>query len=130
MKLQKNSLGNLDHMLCLFLFCLMLCMSCSDSKTVANKTDILFNKEKWMIQEAYTYPYRPLMLNHIMDSDTLRSMTLDQVQDMLGEPSRIDSQYLFYTIDQKRIQFFPLHTTTLVLRLNSADRVEAILVHK
>src|SRR6187399_801350 len=90
----------------LFLLC---CMSCNlnDKRpaqpgTVTN-TSIEFDKTKWMTGSDYYYPYRDKMLKDLMGNGKLKGLKKDKVLDLLGEPTRRDSNYLFYRVVQKSI---------------------------
>lgn len=117
-------------------FALMLCfLSCQ--KFEAEKPDNQppavdkpFDSEKWKIAEGEDFPYRAEMLGDLMTTDTLRHKTLDEVKELLGEPSRVNEGYIYYTISDDQIGFFRLHTVALVLRLSKDSLVDKIVVYK
>ena len=76
------------------------------------------------------YPYRNKMLKDLIASDTLKRLKKEEIINMLGEPDRIDSAYLFYPIAQERLGFFPLHTKTLVIKLSNDSTANSVMIHK
>lgn len=105
--------------------------SCKKQENEATSNQILeFNKEKWLIQEGYTYPYRDKMLPVLFSNDTLKNLKRNAIYNLLGKPNRTDKNYLFYTVSQRRIAFFPLHTKTLVIKLQGNDSLNKVMIHK
>ncbi len=93
-------------------------------------SEMKFDKEKWRVKEGKDYPFREGMLNDIIYSDTVRSQNKDQILALLGEPDRINENYLYYMIAQKRIASWPLHTKTMVIMLSGDNTVEWIKIHE
>jgi hypothetical protein len=90
-----------------------------------------FDKTKWAIQKDRDYPHRDNMLNDLIDNYKLHGLKMDSIINLLGQPSRIDSLYLFYTIKQKRLgNIFPLSTKTLVIKFKEDSTLEWRKIHQ
>jgi outer membrane protein assembly factor BamE (lipoprotein component of BamABCDE complex) len=114
---------------------LILTLSCFACKNVAEttdegKTEMAFDKTKWKVKHDKDYPYRAKMLNNLMTTDTLKTLKKEGVLALLGEPSRTDTNYLFYTVSQERAGFWPLHTKTLVIKFSKDNLVEWVKIHE
>ncbi len=112
------------------------CFSCnttreedSENEGKTAELEMAFDKTKWEDKEGKDYPFRERMLNDILYSDTVRSQSKDGVLELLGKPDRINENYLYYMIAQKRIGSWPLHTKTLVIKLTDNNTVEWIKIH-
>lgn len=116
----------------LLLLCFILLLtSCNKQEETVVKNQIIeFNKEKWLIQDGYTYPNRDKMLPVLFTNDTLKKLERKDIYSLLGEPNRTDKNYLFYTVSQRRIGFFPLHTKTLVIKLQGNDSLNKVMIHE
>lgn len=102
-----------------------------EEQTVTSDQDVLaFDKKLWREKDGEDYPYRKKMLDDLVQSQILKGLTRDQVTDVLGPPLRTDKNYIFYRIDQTRMFNFPLHTTSLVLKLSADSTVNAVLIHE
>jgi hypothetical protein len=119
------------------LFILLGCLACnttsekkSDSSDEPATTDIEFDKTKWATKDDADYPYRNQMLKDLLDNQKLKGLKRDSVLDLLGEPDRTDSSYLFYLIEQKRLKFIPLHTKTMVIKLSQDSTVNWVKIHE
>ncbi len=113
----------------------MCFLSCKkEDRTETDKKETIpvaaFDKIKWKTKENRDYPYRDKMLDYLMTSDTLKKLKKEEVLNLLGQPDRIDSAYLFYRINQQRLYFFPLHTKTLVIKLKENDSVKPVMIHE
>ena len=108
----------------------LCCISCKNNNEDNTKTETSFNKEKWIIKEKEDYPYRDSMLDDLISNGKLKTLNKASVIDFLGEPNRIDNNYLFYLIAQERIQSWPLHTKTLVIKLKDDGTVEWVKIHE
>ena len=113
----------------------LCCLACNNSPEDKSKkpeavlsTDITFDQTKWNTKDGNDYPYRNKMLQDLRNSDTLRHLKKEEVIALLGQPDRMDKNYLFYRIAQKHIGLLPLHTKTLVIKLDK-DR-NAIMIHE
>jgi hypothetical protein len=119
------------------LFLLLLCFGCKNTSNENNKkevsSEIKFDATKWKIKTDKDYPFREAMLNDLISPNQLKclkSLKKDQILALLGPPDRVDKNYLFYLVSQEHLQFFPLHTTTLVVKLSSNKNGNLILIHR
>ena len=114
----------------IYIFCCLVVVLCgcigNEKKSTA---DIKFDKAKWSIKTDNDYPHREAMLNDLISNDQLKGRKRNVVIDLLGQPDRTDSGFLFYRISQKRVGFFPLSTKTLVIKLNKDSIVEWRKIH-
>jgi hypothetical protein len=104
----------------------------SEYKKDKVKNEIKFDQQKWKIKEGKDYPYRDQMVNDIVYNDTIRTLSRNEVLDLLGQPSyyREDTNYLYYTIRQKRLFSWPLHTKTMVVKMKDQNTIEWIKIHE
>jgi len=121
----------------LILLLLLCCLACntvreekSDAAGRGTKAEIAFDKTKWRTKEGRDYPYRDQMLHDILYNDTVRSLNKDEILKLLGEPDRSHDGYLYYTIEQKRLAFWPLHTKSLVIKLSEDRAIDWIKIHE
>jgi hypothetical protein len=112
--------------------CLLLCVACQKedaSKKVA--TDYLvFDEVKWNIKEGWDYPYRDSMLQDLITDSLFRVYKRDKVLQLLGEPTKTDSNYVFYRVKQTRFNLFPLHTKTLVILFTEDSTIQWMKIHE
>jgi hypothetical protein len=107
---------------------LLFCFSCKN-KSDQNSQE-KFDKVKWSIKYGTKYPYRDKMLNHLVYNIKLKGFKKDSVLNLLGEPNRTDTNYLFYTVAQQFLgDGIPLHTKTLVIKFAN-DTVEWRKIHE
>jgi hypothetical protein len=114
------------------------CLSCrqdpeaaSEDQQAAAATEIAFDAEKWRIKSGRNYPYRDSLLWSLIDDKSLRGLHIDEMQDLLGEPDRIDGNHLFYTVWQKRIvNFWPLRHKALVIKFSEEGPVEWMKIYE
>jgi len=117
-----------------FLWCFLSCNT--DNKTPSGEEKLkeehgmVFDKAKWRIQNDAAYAYRDKMLYDLIENRKLKPLKKEAILELLGEPDRTDSLYLFYTILQKRTLFFPLHTKSMVIKLKENDSVEWVKIHE
>jgi len=110
--------------------------SCSDSKEdqLDNesevKKEIEFDATKWKVNRGDDYPYRDAMLKDLMNNDSIRQLKRNQLLELLGEPSRMDSNYFFYRIEQTKMNFIPLHTKTLVILFSEDSTIKWMKIHE
>ncbi|KAA3636529.1 MAG: hypothetical protein DWQ02_08120 [Bacteroidetes bacterium] len=110
------------------------CRSDSNDQTEADhnnsNTEMVFDQEKWKMMEGEDYPFRESMLNDIVYNDTIRTLNRPEILALLGEPSyyRADSNFLYYTITQKRLGTWPLRTKTMVVKFSGSDDIEWIKI--
>ncbi len=106
--------------------------SCNNNDNQAGQNASLykFDQQKWNIQQGDDHPYRDEMLDDLVAYVRLKGLKKDELINLLGKPSRIDSSYFFYRIVQERIGLLPLHTKTLVIKLNKDGIVEWRKIHE
>ncbi len=117
-----------------FLILFFCCFSCSNENAGTGKQatalDSIFTHEKWMATDGQDYTYRDQIYRDVLYNDTIRSLGKAELLDLLGEPDRTNEDYLYYTIDQKRLGLWPLHTRTMVFKLTEHDSIEWIKLHE
>ena len=104
--------------------------SAKETREEAPVTEVEFDAVKWNMKEDNDYPYRDSMLNDVMNNDAIRQLKGIEVIALLGDPTRIDSLYLFYRIKEKRIKFFTLNAKTLVIKLNEDSTINWMRIHE
>lgn len=126
-----------------YTFILLLCQSCREDrdyktedpsvvseKISAAENDSIFSPEKWKIKDGSDHPYRNAMLKDLINDRDFRSLKRKEVLAVLGEPTRIDTNYLFYRIAQKRLGPWPIHTKTMVVKFTEDSLIEWIKIHE
>ena len=126
-----------------YTFILLLCLSCREDgdyktevpsvvseNTSAAENDSVFSPEKWKIKDGSDHPYRSAMLKDLVNDKDFRSLKRKEVLAVLGEPTKIDTNYLFYRIDQKRLGLWPIHTKTMVVKFTEDSLIEWIKIHE
>ena len=118
------------------IFTLVLIMgllSCQNSTNEKNdavaETEVAFNRELWLTRDGTNFPYRERMYKALFEKDTLKKLKKEQVLQMLGEPTRVDSLYLFYRITEDRVGMMIMRTKTLVIKLREDNSVEKVMIH-
>ena len=122
---------------------LLLCLSCKEDRESeaenssaasgnisAAENSATFSPERWRIKDGFNYPYRNSMLQDLMTDEDFRSLKRPEVLQVLGEPNRIDTNYLFYRIEQKRLGLWPIHTKTMVVKFTEDSLIEWIKIHE
>ena len=94
------------------------------------ESEMTFDKTKWIIKEGLDYKYRDKMVNDVVYNDTIRQLNKDQILKLLGKPDRQTEYHLYYTVKQKRIANWPLHTKSMAIKLTDKDKVEWIKIHE
>ena len=59
-----------------------------DKEQKEAKSAAVFDEAKWKSREGEDYPYRNSMLNDVLYNDTVRTLSRDEVIDLLGKPDR------------------------------------------
>jgi len=113
----------------LFVFC-MACKKDQKEEVVNEKDELVFDAQKWQIKKGEDYVYRDKMLHDVVYNDTIRTLSKTQLITLLGNPDRIENNHFYYVIEQKRIDLFPLHVTTMVIKITPEDKIEWIKIHK
>jgi hypothetical protein len=121
----------LKILLLLIAICCLACNNGKAKKTAGETTTAIeFDTTKWRMKNGDDYPYRDELLTYLTTNNKLKGWKKDSVVAFLGQPDKIDSNYLFYVIAQQRLGFFPLHTTTLVIKLAADSTVEWRKIHQ
>lgn len=111
----------------------IFCCSCENTKQEKiNQPQEKFDKVKWAIRKENEYPYREQMLKDFIVSYQISGLKKEAILDLLGEPSRRDTGYLFYLVSRDFLGSFPVpfHTKTLVIRLKADSTVEWRKIHQ
>ncbi len=114
-----------------FIFFLLLSLfSCKrdNSETSKAEATVTFNETNWKIKEGEDYSYREKMLDSVVYNDTIRSLNKNEILQLLGKPDRINKNHFYYTIAQKRIGLWPLHTKTMVIKFVNDSKIEWIKI--
>ena len=67
---------------------------------------------------------------NIVDERGLRDLKRDEILELLGEPTRVDTNYLFYRVSQKRLGLWPIHTKSMVIQLAEDSTVNWVKIHE
>lgn len=113
----------------LFLFCCSGCNS-NGEKSSNRGSEMAFDKTKWRLESEDDYLYRDKMIKDLVGNAKLRGLTKDEVINLLGEPTRSDTNYLFYRVSQARLGFFILHAKSLVIKFAADTTVEWVKIHE
>jgi hypothetical protein len=115
----------------LFISIISIFYSCNTNGKQADKNNqVKFDKTKWQLKEDDAYPYRNEMLDDLIKNVTLKGLKKVEVLDLLGPPTRVDADYLFYTIDQPKIGIVTLSNKSLVIKLTKDSTVEWRKIHE
>ena len=120
----------------LIMICCLACNRGRENYSEDMKTkplsEMAFDKAKWETKHGEGYPYRDKMLNDVVYNDTVRTLNRDEIIELLGEPSyyRDDKNFLYYTITQKRLGPWPLHTRSMVIKLSENNTIVWIKIHE
>lgn len=113
--------------LAIFIF-VLLCLGCKGSDHAPH--EMIFDKTKWNTKDGPDYVYRNRMLSDLIDNHKLKGLNRAQLLEFLGDPTRTDSNYLFYRINEQRLKFITLHAKTLVIELAKDSLVDKVMVHE
>lgn len=100
------------------------------AKELDSTMEISFDKDKWNIKKGHSFPYRDKMLNNVIYNDSLRALKKNELIEQLGEPSRVNNEYVYYLIEKKKALFMTLHSKTLVIKFKEDDSVEWMKIHE
>jgi hypothetical protein len=109
--------------------CIVLLMSQIGTVQKERAQGVGFDQAKWNAKNDQGYAYRNRMISDLIANDKLKKLSKREVIALLGQPDRIDKGYLFYRITQQRIGFLPVHTTTLVIKLDEGI-VKSVMIHE
>lgn len=89
---------------------------------------IEFNEAQWKTKDGDNYPYRNSMLGTMVSKENLptwKKMSKQELFKTLGQPDRINGNYLYYKVNGEKIGFMTFRTIALVIQLN--DSTENII---
>ncbi|HEX8459803.1 MAG TPA: hypothetical protein VF623_00170 [Segetibacter sp.] len=114
------------NLLTLFLLCFLACKN----KVQDDKPE-KFDRQKWATMNDMNYPYRAGMLKNLIDSVKLKGLKKEEVINLLGEPNRTDSGYLFYNVSREYFgnTSFVINSKTLVIKIGKDSTVEWRKIH-
>ena len=118
------------RLLLIFLLFLVATSCKNDSPAPQNQDETLFTSAKWKTKKGEDYPYRQKMLDSVVYNDTIRELNKEEILTLLGTPDRSNENHLFYTISQKRIGLWPLHTKTMVIKFIDEETIEWIKIQE
>ena len=121
----------------LLILCLLIssctCNEKTDSKPIQLEdtlTEIPFDKEKWSFKKDQSYPYREKMLNNVIFNDALRKLKRTELIEQLGEPTKVNNEYVYYLIEKNSLLFVTLNASTLVIKFKEDDTVDWMKIHE
>ena len=113
------------------------CIACQRDKeaeehpaTVEETTQIAFDQTLWQTGKDGKYPFRAQMVDSVLYNDTIRSLNGEEILELLGDPDKVNEGHLYYTISQRKLGAWPLHTKTLVVKLSDENSIEWIKLHE
>jgi arylsulfatase A-like enzyme len=95
-----------------------------------SKTVFQFDTSRWRIQVGKDYPFRDQMLHDLVYNDTVRMLNEQEIIDLLGMPDRRTDDHFYYTVTQKRIGSWPLHTKSMVIKFSNNRTIDWIKIHE
>lgn len=118
-------------LLLLFFLCLASCKTeGAENELQKPESEMAFDQGKWQQKEGEDYPYRDKMFKSILYSQEVRRLNKEHLLELLGEADRVNVDHFYYTITQKRLGFWPLHTKTMVIKFLENDSIEWIKIHE
>ncbi|MCX2839588.1 hypothetical protein OQ279_15685 [Salinimicrobium sp. MT39] len=78
----------------LLLACCLSCKPILATENIPETTAISFDAEKWHFKDGFSFPYRDSMLKDLMKDTNFRKLKKPEVLNLLGEPTRVDTNYL------------------------------------
>ena len=111
----------------ILILCSLCFLACKNKQDISEEK---FDKIKWAINQDMDYPFRDKMINDLITNYKLHGIKRDSLVNLLGSPDRSDSSYLFYRIAQQRLGLIPLHTKTLVIKLDIDSSVAWRKIHE
>jgi len=113
-----------------FLMMIFVSFLACKQDAVTEPEDIVFDQEKWREKQGSDYTFRARMLRDVVYNDTIRSLSKSEILDLLGAPDKEKDDHLYYRIDQQRLNLWPIHTTTMVIKFANPDSIEWIKIHE
>jgi len=120
----------------IIIFLIVSCLACANDREENSEAEknipdsaMVFDQAKWKTKDGKDYPYRESMLNDVVYNDTVRSLNKKEIFNLLGEPDRINENHLYYRIVEKRLGFWTLHNTSMVIKFSGDDTIDWIKIH-
>lgn len=108
----------------LFLFSLSSC-----KEKGKEKPRMSFNSSQWQHFENGKYPFRALMLDEVIFNDSIRALNSSELKLLLGPPTKQTEAHLYYRIDDNKLGHWNLNARTMVIKMDTMDKVEWIKIH-
>jgi hypothetical protein len=105
------------------------CSSSPDAEPTNDTPPTAFSTVLWREKVQDDYPNRIHVYEEILYSDSVRTLTKNEILEMLGTPDRTGEGHIYYLIKQERLGLWPLHTKFLVFKFTPQDSVEWIKTH-
>ena len=99
--------------------------SCNAVQSPENEK-LAFQSVLWQTQEGNIYPYRPAMADSVLYSEALRQIDSNNLITQLGPPDRIENGHLYYLIEEKKLGWFTLSASYIVIKMAEDGSVEWI----
>lgn len=112
----------------LLLFFVPIFFACQNTSKPA-PVEMSFDRDLWLTKEGQDYPFRAQMLKDVVYNDTIRMLKKKEILSLLGDPDREQDNHFYYTISQKRIDLWPIHTATMVIKFIDEETIEWIKIH-
>ncbi|QTN39919.1 hypothetical protein HZ996_12450 [Cryomorphaceae bacterium] len=117
------------------LLLLLVLSGCGNEEQSAASTEeqieiLAFDSELWSTWEKGQYPYRPSMLDAVMEMDSLRYLKETEITEVLGQPDRQTEGHLYYRISDTKLVTWTLHAQTLVIVLEGDTGRHKMLIHE
>ena len=127
--MNKKLLALIVFLLSIIIICFLVFNSDKNEGSNGVGIEATFDADSWRIKEGNNYPHRSLMVDDILYNDTVRSLSKNEIIDLLGEPDRINEDHLYYLIDQTQVGAWPLKTKTLVIKIAEDNTIDWIKTH-
>ncbi len=118
------------RLLIIFIVILVTTSCNKDTSNPQNQDETYFTSTKWKTKKGDDYPYREKLLDSVVYNDTIRELDKEEIITLLGTPNRTSNNFLYYTISEKRIGFWTLHATTMVIKFVDDDTIEWIKIQE
>ncbi len=101
-----------------------------ENEKVESKESLSFNSKQWKEKKLDEYPFRPLMYEEVLYSDSVRTLSKSEVLKMLGNPDKEENNHLYYTIERNAIGSWTLKQKSLIVKFRSDNSVEWIKLYE
>ena len=94
---------------------------------VTEWTKFFYDRNLWIEKDDMEYPNRKKMVDDIMKHLKLKGQTLTEIENLLGQPSYIDTTEIMYKVEEKYgIDIDPIGSTTLVMKYNKESIITEV----